>query len=147
MTDLKPFKPCPFCGKESGRYGWVMLAELNKVKCNYCGAESRSGDGPEAWNTRPIEDKLKDRVRELEAKEDRFDKLIEADKGHVLHRAIVNLLERDALKAWAELDEWIAAGRLVIKLDEGCRDMIDYMNTMEKIVPLISALLAKGGGG
>jgi hypothetical protein len=66
MTDLKPFKPCPFCGKESGRYGWVMLAELNKVKCNYCGAESRSGDGPEAWNTRPIEDKLKDRVRELE---------------------------------------------------------------------------------
>lgn len=127
---------------------WVKLNAIRGIVCEGC---PRSTEDEVA--------RLTARIAELEAEldihsrqsslaiikraeaEERLNKLIEADKEHVLHRAVVAMLERDTLRAWAELDEWIAAGRLIVKLDEGCREMVDYMNAMEKIVPKIKTLL------
>ena len=55
MSDLKP---CPFCGEP---VEFNKFAE--KVVCEDCGATIYS----DYWNTRPIEDDLRNRIAELEA--------------------------------------------------------------------------------
>ena len=52
-------KPCPFCG------GTKICTEkgINLNYCDNCSAESNV----ERWNTRPIEDDLRNRIAELEA--------------------------------------------------------------------------------
>jgi len=54
-------QPCPFCG------GTKICTEkgINLNYCDNCSAESNV----EHWNTRPIEDALKQRIAELEAQQ------------------------------------------------------------------------------
>ena len=56
---MSEMKPCPFCG------GTKICTEkgINLNYCDNCSAESNV----EHWNTRPIEDALKQRIAELEA--------------------------------------------------------------------------------
>jgi len=57
-------KPCPFCG------GTKICTEkgINLNYCDNCSAESNV----ERWNTRPIEDDLRNRIAELEAEIDQL---------------------------------------------------------------------------
>ena len=73
----KEIRPCPFCGSEvqddphtgenyprkSPMGGWI-------IHCECCGASlsqfRKSGKGEISWNTRPIEDDLRNRIAELE---------------------------------------------------------------------------------
>ncbi|MEH8011974.1 hypothetical protein ABZQ96_04280 [Pseudomonas aeruginosa] len=46
--DVEP-APCPFCGSEVDRTGWLRGNGTRGPECNYCGATARS---MEAWQTR-----------------------------------------------------------------------------------------------
>ena len=58
---MNTLKPCPFCG------GTKICTEkgINLNYCDNCSAESNV----EHWNTRPIEDDLRNRIAELEEKQ------------------------------------------------------------------------------
>jgi hypothetical protein len=59
---MSELKPCPFCGGKN-----VLSTELQDglpfIAYCQCGAENEA----ENWNNRPIEDKLRKRIAELEA--------------------------------------------------------------------------------
>jgi Lar family restriction alleviation protein len=65
--------PCPFCGKNNGLTLELTPSETTRhfVMCTDCGAEGPYDLGEsgaiESWNTRPVEDKLRARIAELEA--------------------------------------------------------------------------------
>ncbi len=66
----KKLKPCPFCGeKEEIKMDLSMHGVC--YYCLECWAESRRGENSqhaaEYWNSRPIEDALRARIKELEA--------------------------------------------------------------------------------
>jgi hypothetical protein len=58
-------KPCPFCGRTPNP-DWTdeSYIECTNRKCSLYGYGMSTGD----WNTRPIEDELRARIAELEAK-------------------------------------------------------------------------------
>ena len=62
--------PCPFCG-ESSRVEINTYTE--QIVCGQCGAVVYY----KYWDTRPIEDELRKRIAELEAKNERYIKLIQ----------------------------------------------------------------------
>lgn len=61
MPDLKP---CPFCGSTNvlDQKVWDGAKRYVKAECQTCGACAEVHD----WNTRPIEDALRERIKELE---------------------------------------------------------------------------------
>ena len=79
MTN-EELKRCPFCGSES-----VMLGEYDGMYqgvCSKChGTVDEFFDSAEeafdAWNTRPIEDELREKIRKLEAENKRFREALE----------------------------------------------------------------------
>jgi hypothetical protein len=54
---MDELKPCPFCNNIP------MTTPNHTILCETCNREIL----PEIWNTRPIEDKLNVRIKELEA--------------------------------------------------------------------------------
>jgi Lar family restriction alleviation protein len=72
--ELKPNKPCPFCGEDFPFTITRVLGEdmFNQMKCGECQTLGPSGDTEAeaiaAWNTRPIEDALNQRIKELQTK-------------------------------------------------------------------------------
>ena len=65
MTTLKP---CPFCGKDEANFTTDKWGYYY-VECEYCGAQTNPYDDKEfvieEWQTRPIEDDLRNRIAEL----------------------------------------------------------------------------------
>ena len=65
---MDELKACPFCGSSNTTLDYYEIScpqELGTiVVCNDCGASAKSIVD---WNTRPIEDALKQRIAELEA--------------------------------------------------------------------------------
>lgn len=59
-------RPCPFCGHPPKHFGshapWVVACDNPDCQCQ------ANADYVGAWNTRPVEDALRARVAELEAK-------------------------------------------------------------------------------
>lgn len=108
-------KPCPFCGQNPDieSYG----EDGSFVCCSNFDCQLMSGFSPEEWNTRPIEDVLRNEITFLKSKpiEEDIIKLIKA--------------ERDALRI--ELDKADGAGqelmqenaRLLNELSEALRDL------------------------
>ena len=67
-TDLRP---CPFCN------GANVIDEGEYAFCENCDVRVWIGDeGVSAWNTRPIEDDLRNRIAELEAESERVFDLV-----------------------------------------------------------------------
>ena len=56
-------KPCPHCGEE--RYNDLYVCKDGRVVCQVCGSVSLD---KRIWNLRPIEDELRRRIGELEAR-------------------------------------------------------------------------------
>ena len=63
---MSELKPCPFCKHFAGFSVILPYEEYpGHVACMFCGAETPF----DIWNTRPIEDALRARIAELEAKQ------------------------------------------------------------------------------
>lgn len=97
-ADLKPLKPCPFCGGEADYDTEPMPPDIFSVWCKECRAgfdhASRDGDLVEAWNRRAGEAAL---VEALERAESFIIYLLthapeEADENNVVQeiRAAIN---------------------------------------------------------
>jgi len=69
---MSELKPCPFCGSEAGTYKFILPGEI--VWLAYCPNEnchfSHRTASLAAWNARPIEDALNERIAELETERD-----------------------------------------------------------------------------
>ncbi len=61
---MNELKPCPFCGNEVYPAISASLDDGN-TRCRNCGAKMPT----KVWDTRPIEDALRARIAELEAKQ------------------------------------------------------------------------------
>ena len=93
---MSEIKPCPFCG------GTKICTEkgINLNYCDNCSAESNV----EHWNTRPIEDALKQRIAELEEK--LTIKTLENLKGaSVLTDLKARIAELEARQRWIPVSE------------------------------------------
>jgi len=93
---MSEMKPCPFCG------GTKICTEkgINLNYCDNCSAESNV----EHWNTRPIEDALKQRIAELEEK--LTIKTLENLKGaSVLTDLKARIAELEAQQRWIPVSE------------------------------------------
>lgn len=69
-------RPCPFCGETEGMT-YVPFHGEYEVRCSSCQSRgpsprTTSNHSIEAWNTRPIEDALNNRIAELESKNQRL---------------------------------------------------------------------------
>jgi Lar family restriction alleviation protein len=67
MSEDQKLKPCPFCGME--QYVELLLEDghfmVQCINCQICGPSyMRETAAVDAWNTRPIEDQLKQSQRE-----------------------------------------------------------------------------------
>ena len=75
MSDKPELKPCPFCGEIDGVECFDLPNDYYKIECcseMYCGRNKLSDETVDDmtkryWNTRPIEDALRQRIAELEA--------------------------------------------------------------------------------
>ena len=66
---MSELKPCPFCSSEDINYGHHSSESKRFNRCKQCLSEGPYGDSATsiaAWNTRPIEDELSQRIKELE---------------------------------------------------------------------------------
>ncbi len=66
---MSELKPCPFCSSEDINYGHHSSESKRFNRCKQCLSEGPYGDSATsiaAWNTRPIEDALNQRIKELE---------------------------------------------------------------------------------
>jgi len=99
---MSELKPCPFCGSEAGTYKFILPGEI--VWLAYCPNEnchfSHRTASLAAWNARPIEDALNERIAELEAF---IDQLIEAGESMSLAVECENQIEANAYYSWKEL--------------------------------------------
>ena len=74
----KGLKRCPFCNQEAS-----VLTEREdyRVVCGNCAASTgcfeTEKEAVAAWNTRPIEDELREKIRKLEAENKRFREALE----------------------------------------------------------------------
>ena len=94
-------RPCPFCG------GTKICTEksINLNYCDNCSAESNI----EHWNTRPIEDNLRNRIAELEALVERLIEISDcATVGMVISNSYsspsgIQKLAKDRRSEWETL--------------------------------------------
>ena len=105
---MNTLKPCPFCGGKN-----VLSTELQDglpfIAYCQCGAENEA----ENWNTRPIEDNLRNRIAELEALVERLIEISDwATVGMVISNSYssssgIQKLAEDRRNEWETLvNEW-----------------------------------------
>jgi Lar family restriction alleviation protein len=103
---MSGMKSCPFCGKEDLYFEQDEEGETNIV-CDWCEYKTRIfqtiGDAARWWNTRPIEDNLRNSIAELETKI-RHNALWQASVD-AEERAHLEKLVPDLKKRIAELEE------------------------------------------
>ena len=61
---MSNLKPCPFCGSEAGKF--EMVTYIPYIRCTNAFCElSKVKYSERYWNTRPIEDKQAEQIRQL----------------------------------------------------------------------------------
>lgn len=69
---MSKLKPCPLCGHQISDSEADATYIPWRIECSECGARGPEWGDPDravkAWNKRPIEDELRQRIAELEAR-------------------------------------------------------------------------------
>ena len=71
-------KPCPFCGGEAKCIEFYGLYHVICCNCHIAGKDCSTRESAvSAWNTRPIEDELVEKIGKLKAKKKRLREALE----------------------------------------------------------------------
>lgn len=72
-------KPCPFCGCEAKEQDIIIVGRglCKMVFCEKCHIDFKNPTAIDRWNTRPVENKLSEKIKELNAEKARLLKAID----------------------------------------------------------------------